>query len=77
VERQFRWNQWNLEHVTKHGCTPAEVEAVILGTEKARKIGDSKFEVIGRGQGGRIIRVIFIHSPRDMIYPIHAMQLFR
>jgi len=31
---QFRWNEWNIEHVGSHGVAPEEAEAVI---EAARK----------------------------------------
>lgn len=25
----FRWNEWNLENATKHGCTVKEIEAIV------------------------------------------------
>jgi hypothetical protein len=25
----FRWNEWNLDHATKHGCRIAEIELVV------------------------------------------------
>jgi len=57
----FRWQDWNLEHATRHGCTPAEIEAVVRngGRGFPRKIGGGKWMVEGRGQGGRAVRVIF------------------
>jgi uncharacterized DUF497 family protein len=75
VKYRFRWNDWNREHVRKHGCTAVEAEAVVRngGRGYPRKIGQGKYEVIGRGQGGRSIRVIFIFSPPGVVYVIHAM----
>jgi hypothetical protein len=75
VKYRFRWNEWNLEHVQKHGCTPIEVESAVRhgGRGYPRKIGEAKYEVVGRGQAGRLVRVIFIFSPPGVVYVIHAM----
>jgi hypothetical protein len=27
--KEFRWNDWNLEHATRHGCTVEEIEMVV------------------------------------------------
>jgi hypothetical protein len=50
----FRWNEWNLEHVTAHGVTPAEAERVVLLAGKLQRFcrGDNKWAVWGRGVGG-------------------------
>ena len=75
----FRWNAWNLEHATKHGCSIPEIEAVAsnAGGGFPRKIGDGKYVVIGRGNGGRMVKVIFIkdNNPSNSVYVIHAMPL--
>jgi hypothetical protein len=70
VKYRFRWNQWNEQHVQKHGSSAAEAERVIrtAGRGYPRKIGDGKYEVIARGQGGRFVRVIFIYSPPGVVY---------
>ncbi len=72
---EFRWNEWNIDQCTKHGCTLAEVEAVILNAGRGypRHIGDGKYFVQGRGIGGRVVEVIYIFSPARVMYPIHAM----
>jgi hypothetical protein len=53
----FRWNDWNLEHATKHGVTPEEAEMVVEAARppfpEAR--ADEKWLVQGRGFGGRFI----------------------
>lgn len=61
----------------KHGCTPSEAERVIraAGRGYPRKVGDGKYKVIGRGQGGRLVRVIFIYSPPGEVYVIYATPL--
>lgn len=73
----FRWNEWNLDHAAKHGVSPAEAEGVVRNARKPypRGIGNDKWIVEGRGQGGRFVRVIFLIDDDDAIYIIHAMPL--
>ena len=74
----FRWNDWNLDHATKHGCTVAEVESVVRrGIGRAQKKEDAKWRVEGRGQGDRFIEVVFVVDDDEVeaIYVIHAMPL--
>jgi uncharacterized DUF497 family protein len=74
----FRWNDWNREHATKHGCSVAEIESVVCNRSRPwpRKAGDEKWVVEGRGQGGRVVRVMYlIDDPDKTYYVIHAMPL--
>jgi uncharacterized protein len=74
---EFRWNAWNIEHVAKHGVSPAEAEGVVRTARRpypeARE--DDKWRVAGRGIGGRWLQVIFVFDPEDMVYVIHARPL--
>jgi uncharacterized DUF497 family protein len=72
----FRWNDWNREHATKHGCSVAEIESVVLNYPN-RKVGDEKRQTVGRGTGGRLIQVVFVYSPGRTIYVIHATPVRR
>jgi len=74
---EFRWNDWNLDHATQHGCTIEEIQMVVRNAGRGfpRKIGDDKQLVIGRGSGGRFIRVIFVLDADRTMYVIHAMPL--
>jgi uncharacterized DUF497 family protein len=73
----FRWNDWNLEHATRHGVSVAEIESVMnrAGHGWPRKAGHDKWRIEGRGQGGRPVRVIYLIDRDDTIYVIHAMPL--
>jgi uncharacterized DUF497 family protein len=72
-----RWNDWNLEHATKHGCTIREIEAVVRGASRPypRDAGKGKWLVVGRGQGDRFVEVTYVTDWDDTIYVIHAMPL--
>lgn len=73
----FRWNEWNLDHATKHGVSVSEAEACVLAARKPYplKIDDQKYLVVGRGAGNRWIQVIFVRDPEGPAYIIHARPL--
>lgn len=71
----FRWNDWNLDHATKHGCTVEEIEAVVLRHGPGRKVGGGKRMVVGRGRGGRVVQLLYVPDDDDTAYVIHAMPL--
>lgn len=74
---EFRWNDWNIEHVAEHGVTPEETELAIESANRPfpRKIEDDKWLVWGRGQGGRLVQVVFVLDDDETIYVIHARPL--
>jgi len=74
---EFRWNEWNKEHATKHGVMPAEAENVIRNAKRPFPVEreNSKYLVWGSGRGGRLLQVIYIFSPDDVVYVIHARPL--
>lgn len=74
---EFRWNEWNLEHATRHGCTIGEIESVVRrgGRGFPRDVGRGKRLVQGRGTGNRLIEVIYVLDSDDTVYVIHAMPL--
>ena len=74
---EFKWHEWNLDHVAKHGCTAAEIESVVRhpGRGYPRHVGNDKLLVIGRGQGGRFIRVVYVIEDDGPIFVIHAMPV--
>jgi uncharacterized DUF497 family protein len=73
----FRWNDWNVEHLADHGVLPAEAEAVVEQTRRPfpRKIDDDKWLAWGHGQGGRLLQVVFVLDEDDSVYVIHARPL--
>ena len=73
---EFRWNEWNLDHVSKHGVTPDEAEYVVRNARRPypqRRDAD-KWLVWGRGYGARFLQVIFVEDDDD-VYIIHARPL--
>ena len=74
---QFRWIDWNLDHIAEHGVDREEAEMVVRNARRPfpRKIGDEKWIVIGRGRGGRFLQVIYLADPDKTIFVIHARPI--
>ena len=74
---EFRWNDWNLDHIAKHGVTSEEAEGVCRNARRPypRDIGDGKFIAWGKGSGGRFLQVIFITDEDGTLYVIHSRRL--
>lgn len=73
----FRWNQWNVQHIASHGVEPQEAQYVVEHPARGfpRNEGDGKYRVWGRTSHGRYLQVIYIFSPRDTVYIIHSRDL--
>ena len=76
---EFRWNEWNLDHATRHGVTVAEIEASIESAQHPfpERREDDKWLVQGRGAGGRFIQVVYIFDDDGTVYVIHAREMTR
>ena len=74
---QFRWNDWNTDHIATHGVSRTEAEYIVNHARKPypRQEGREKFIVRGQTWRGDYLQVIYIFSPADVIYVIHARPL--
>lgn len=70
----FRWNDWNVEHIGRHGISPLEAETVVKGAKPLYR-GDGKYLVQGRGSGGRWVQVIYVLDDDGTLFVIHARSL--
>ena len=73
----FRWHEWNLDKIAKHGVGVEEAERVVRNAARPfpKRRDNDKWLVIGRGQGDRFVEVIYVLDPDDTIFIIHAMPL--
>jgi uncharacterized protein len=73
----FRWNDWNIDHIAKYGVSPEEAETVIRTARRPfpRKIEDDKWLVWGQRRAGRFLQVIFVLDPDEAVFVIHARPL--
>ena len=74
---QFRWIDWNRDHVAEHGVDWEEAEMVVRQARPPfpQQIGEDKLLVMGRGRGGRFLQVIYVLDPDDRVFVIHARSL--
>ena len=58
----FRWINWNIEHITIHSVDPEEAEMVIRQARHPfpMRHKEEKFLVWGRGRGGRFLQVVYL-----------------
>jgi uncharacterized DUF497 family protein len=74
---EFRWNEWNVEHLARHGVKPEEAEDVVMAARQPYPLErpDAKWLVWGRTPSGRALQVVFVLDEDDTIYIIHARDL--
>jgi hypothetical protein len=73
----FRWNDWNIEHIGGHVVLPEEAELMINTARRPfpRKIQEDKRIVWRRGSGGRFLQVVFVLDEDMTVFVIHARPL--
>ena len=56
---EFRWNEWNVEHIGNHGVSSAAAETVVRNATRPfpRKTDEDKWIVWGRDESGRTCEV--------------------
>jgi uncharacterized DUF497 family protein len=59
---EFRWNEWNEEHLARHGIAPEEAEDVVCSARTPFPLVQSneRYLVWGSGSGGRLLQVVFV-----------------
>jgi uncharacterized DUF497 family protein len=74
---EFRWNEWNVDHIAEHGVDPEQAEYVVKHASRPypEYRGDDKWVVLGQTTNGWYLQVIYILDPDDTIYVIHARPL--
>ena len=74
----FRWNEWNEDHVGRHGIQPEAAEHVVetARTPFPRRIDDDKWLAWGQDMSGQLLQVIFVvDEARSEVFILHARRL--
>ena len=74
---EFRWNEWNLGHIDRHGVRSEEAEDVVAGARMPypAERPDEKWLVWGPTRGARLLQVVFVLDDDVTVYVIHAREL--
>ncbi len=73
--RRLIWNEWNIEHTTKHGIDQEEIEEVCFSKHFAIKSGRNKMAVWGQSSDGRYLLVILGIEDYGDFYPLSARDM--
>ena len=73
----FRWNQWNEEHMAAHGVQLEVAEEIIRAARAPFPLArsDEKDLVWGPTDRERLLQVVFLVDEDDSIFVIHARPL--
>ena len=74
---EFRWNEWNVEHIARHGVQPGEAERVVAQARRPYPLRreDDEWLVWGRAPGERPLQVVFVLDDDGTVFVIHARPL--
>ena len=70
--RKLIWDEWNIDHIARHGVEPEEVERVCKGKHLARRGREGTYTVTGQTQAGRYLTIILAPRGVGSFYPITA-----
>src|SRR6476620_4979459 len=59
------WDDWNLEHITKHLVTPEEAEEVALGFPHFTETYKNRLLMTGPTRSGRFLTVVIGEDPNS------------
>lgn len=73
----FRWDDWNEDHIAGHNVSPEEAEYVVDHRRRPypRELADAKFMVRGQTAAGYWLQVIYIIEEDGVAFVIHARPL--
>lgn len=72
----FDWDEYNLEHVERHGVEDYEVEEVFDGSVYVRRVRDA-YTILGSTSAGRRLFVVIARREGGVIRPITARDMTR
>ena len=74
---EFRWNDWNIDHIAEHGVTTAEAEWIVNNARRPypEEAGGGRLLVRGQTATGDYLQVSYVLDADDTVYVIHARPL--
>lgn len=73
VVKRLVWDEWNIEHIARHGVNPREAEDVCRGNPVVQKGHSGRLAVFGPTPEGKIITVVIDpEGETGVYYPVTA-----
>jgi uncharacterized DUF497 family protein len=74
---EFRWNEWNIDHIAIHGVDPEDAEFVVNHARRPypELARNDTFLVRGQTAHGECLQVVYFIDVDDLAYVIHARPL--
>jgi uncharacterized DUF497 family protein len=74
------WDEWNIEHIAKHGVEPEEIESLIGGYHLARRAGTTpyglpRYHLYGTTHAGRHLFVVLDREAGNVFYVVTARDM--
>ena len=66
------WDEWNVEHVARHGVVPHEVVEILHGEHVAKESYRERLKVVGETRSGRILAIAIHEDSENEYYVITA-----
>ena len=73
----FRWNEWNLGKIAKHGVTVEDAEHAVRRAMRPypQRIDGGKVLVRGQARSGSYLQVIYVPQDNQEVFVVHARPL--
>ncbi len=76
---EFVWNERNVDHIARHGISPAQAEFIVVRALRPypQMVGDDRRIVVGRLADGQYVQVVYVPSRSipGAVYVMHARPL--
>ena len=66
------WDEWNVNHIARHGVTKGEVEEVFMGFFQTFEGKKGRLGIIGRTRDLRYLTIILDPIEVGLYYPVTA-----
>jgi uncharacterized DUF497 family protein len=73
----FKWIEWNIDHIARHGVEPEEAEWVVNHAHRPypERTARDKYVVRGQTETGQYLEVVYVIEPDDRVFVITARPL--
>lgn len=69
---ELLWDDWNEEHVARHGVDPEEADQVARNVPRITHVRDNLYRLIGQSDGGRFLTLYVAYYGGSQFYVVTA-----